>query len=168
MQHAYVGFGANLGDPYATFAAVQASLTLRGYGMLRVSQLYETAPWGGVQGGMFLNAVLEFARHGSAADFQAALQAVETELGRVRERRGAARTCDLDLLLWGDECIEQPALMVPHPLLAERRFVLVPLCDLIGEAVHPLRGVTFRALLESTSDRLDVRPATGTLNPNLV
>lgn len=167
-MHAYVGFGANLGDPPATLAAVQDDLTRHGWRVLRRSPVYATDPWGGAEGGPFINVVWEIERRDAAADFLKLLQAIEAAHGRRRTTPNAARTCDLDLLFWGSECLDEPGLIVPHPRLAERRFVLAPLCDLIADAVHPRRGVTLRTLLETTSDRLKVRRVAGSPTTNLV
>jgi 2-amino-4-hydroxy-6-hydroxymethyldihydropteridine diphosphokinase len=133
-------------------------LTRREFQILRHSPLYVSEPWGGAEGGDFVNAVLELRKRGSASDFLAELLAIETEFGRERIRRLAARTCDLDLLLWGDECVDLPELCVPHPHIPRRRFVLAPLCDLIPDALHPRMNRTFQELLRDCSDPLRVQP----------
>jgi 2-amino-4-hydroxy-6-hydroxymethyldihydropteridine diphosphokinase len=123
----------------------------------RESALYETEPWGGAEGGDFLNAVWEIERHGSPRDLLHDALDVERMLGRTRGAKPTARTCDLDVLLWGDEQWQQPDLVVPHPRLAERRFVLIPLCELIPDALHPVLKLAMCELLERCSDPLKVR-----------
>lgn len=153
---AYVGFGSNLGDGAKSFRETLGELATRGVEVLRTSALYFSEPWGGVGGGVFTNAVLEVRRCGTARAFFETLQAVEISRGRTREKPLAARTCDLDLLLWGDEIIRDPDLRVPHPRMTERKFVLVPLCELIPNSIHPERRSTFAELLQACSDPLRV------------
>ena len=83
---------------------------------------------------------------------------METALGRTRERPYAPRRCDLDLLFWNDDVITEPDLCVPHPRIAERNFVLIPLCDLIPDAVHPALGQTLAELSAASRDPLAVWP----------
>lgn len=157
-EQAYVGFGSNLGDRAAFLETAIRRLSDRGCSVLRISSLYETEPWGGAEGEAFLNAVLEVARTDSAPAFLSNLLEIERDLGRSREKPLSARTCDLDLLLWGGEVIRKPELTVPHPRLHMRRFVLVPLCDLIPDAVHPVLKLTFSELLAECPDPLQVWP----------
>jgi 2-amino-4-hydroxy-6-hydroxymethyldihydropteridine diphosphokinase len=105
-----------------------------------------------------LNAVLEIGKQGDADNFLRDLLEIEKKLGRERKIRYAARTCDLDLLLWGAEIIQRDNLMVPHPRLAKRKFVLIPLCDLISDALHPELKKPFRDLLAECPDTLNVWP----------
>ena len=128
MAIAYVGIGANLDDPAArvraAFAALAAMPQTR---LLKHSSLYRTEPQGYRPQPDFVNAVAE-------------LQAAETRAGRSRSFRNAPRTLDLDLLLYGEERIEQPGLVVPHPRMHERAFVLVPLLEIAPHAGIPGRG----------------------------
>jgi 2-amino-4-hydroxy-6-hydroxymethyldihydropteridine diphosphokinase len=127
-----------------------------GLTVLRRSAVYESEPWGGAEGDNFYNAVLEIERQGGAEEFLRSLLAVETQLGRTRERKYAPRTCDLDLLLWGNDVIDTPELTVPHPRMTQRKFILVPLCELIPDVVHPVTGQTIAELLASCADPLAV------------
>ena len=136
MTRAYVGLGANLGDREATIRAALAALP----DVVGVSQLRETAPVGVVDQPPFLNgaAVLETGLAPRA--LLDTLLAVERRLGRERHERWGPRTIDLDLLLYGDETVDEPGLTVPHPRLHERRFALEPLLDLDPELSVPGRG----------------------------
>ena len=151
-----MGFGSNLGLRAANLARAIRILGDSGLPPLRRSSVYESEPWGGADGGNYYNAVLEIERRGGAGDFLRALLSVEEQLGRTRERPYAARTCDLDLLLWGSDVIDTPELIVPHPRMTQRKFILVPLCELIPDVVHPVTGQTMEQLLASCPDTLSV------------
>jgi 2-amino-4-hydroxy-6-hydroxymethyldihydropteridine diphosphokinase len=122
----------------------------------RGSRWYDTAPVGGVATHRFLNAALELQTDLAPAVLLGALQDVERSLGRSRDVRWDDRTLDLDLLLWEDQIVELPELVIPHPELPRRRFVLAPLCDLAPDALHPLLGRRLvdllRALPEDPGD----------------
>ena len=136
MTRAYVGLGANLGDREATIGAALAELP----GLVAVSELRETDPVGVVDQPAFLNGAAALETELSARELLDALLAIERELGRERRERWGPRTLDLDLLLYGEERIDEPGLTVPHPRLHERRFALEPLADLDQELVVPGRG----------------------------
>lgn len=139
-KRAFVALGANLGDAAATLAsACEALAALPGTQLRARSSLYRSAPVG-ASGPDFLNAVVELSTTLDAPTLLAALQAVEQRHGRVRGERNAPRTLDLDLLLYGDEAFDTPALTVPHPRLHERAFVLVPLAELDAGLAVPGRG----------------------------
>jgi 2-amino-4-hydroxy-6-hydroxymethyldihydropteridine diphosphokinase len=144
---AYVGIGSNLGDRLENLrAAVRDMAGTADVRVVRSSSVYETAPVGGPQQGDFLNAVLEISTELEPHALLEALQRIENELGRVRAERFGPRTIDLDLLLYGDEEIDDPDLTVPHPRMRERAFVVVPLTELgAGNALpngRPLEPVT--------------------------
>jgi 2-amino-4-hydroxy-6-hydroxymethyldihydropteridine diphosphokinase len=136
MTRAYVGLGANLGDREATIRAALEALP----GLVGVSKLRETDPVGVVDQPPFLNAAAALETELTPRDLLDTLLAVECELGRERRERWGPRTIDLDLLLYGDETIDEPGLTVPHPRLHERRFALEPLLDLDPELAIPGRG----------------------------
>ena len=127
---AYVALGANLGDARATVnAAIEALDHLPQTRLLRASSLYRTAPWE-ASGPDFINAVAAVETALGAHELLRALQALELQAGRERPYRNAPRTLDLDLLLYGDAIIDSPELIVPHPRLRERAFVLLPLAEI--------------------------------------
>jgi 2-amino-4-hydroxy-6-hydroxymethyldihydropteridine diphosphokinase len=134
---AYIGLGANLGDREENLRAALDQLgTL---GPLRVSSFRETDPVGVTDQPRFVNAVAELETDLTAEGLLERLLEIERELGRdrSREERWGPRTIDLDLLIYGDEEIEEPGLTVPHPRLAERAFVLEPLHELAPDLVLP-------------------------------
>ena len=132
-MRAYVGLGSNLGDREATVRRAVELLGERlGIEIVAVSTLRETDPVGYEEQPRFLNGVAALEVDLTARALLDELLAIERELGRDRSRetRWGPRTIDLDLLLYGDETVEEPGLTVPHPRLAERQFVLVPLHEL--------------------------------------
>jgi 2-amino-4-hydroxy-6-hydroxymethyldihydropteridine diphosphokinase len=145
---AYVGVGSNLGDRWAHLAlAARALRAAPRVSLLRASRVWETEPIGPPQP-RYLNAALELEFAGPAGALLALLQEVERAAGRRRDGpRWSARTLDLDLLLFGDEVIRAPDLVVPHPELVARRFVLAPLAELCPARVVPGTGQTVEQLL---------------------
>jgi 2-amino-4-hydroxy-6-hydroxymethyldihydropteridine diphosphokinase len=133
---AYVGLGSNLGDREATVRHAAELIGAR-----RLSRLHETEPWGLVDQPRFVNAVAEIETSLDARGLLHELLDVERTLGRERiGPRWGPRTIDLDLLLFGDEVLDEPGLVIPHPHLHERLFVLEPLADLDPLLEIPGRG----------------------------
>jgi 2-amino-4-hydroxy-6-hydroxymethyldihydropteridine diphosphokinase len=135
---AYVGVGSNVGNPraqvLAAFGALDALPRTR---LIARSRLYRTRPFGPVQQGDFINAVAGLLTQLAAAELLAALRGLEDAAGRERSVRWGPRTLDLDLLVFGTERIDTPALTVPHPGIAERGFVLAPLHDVAPTLAVP-------------------------------
>jgi 2-amino-4-hydroxy-6-hydroxymethyldihydropteridine diphosphokinase len=142
MVRAYVGLGANLGDRERTLhAAVDALAAADGVEVAAVSTLRETEPVGVGEQPRFLNGAVALDTSLPARRLLDLLLAIEQRFGRVRvPGEHGPRTLDLDLLLYGDEQIDEPGLTVPHPQLRERRFVLEPLAELAPGLVVPGRG----------------------------
>ena len=141
MPRAYVGLGANLGNRAETLEhAVALLAAAEGVDVLAVSELRETDPVGVVDQPRFLNGAVAVDTTLSARGLLNALLAIERSLGRVRVERWGPRTVDLDLLLYGDEIVDEPGLRVPHPRLHERRFALEPLAELDPELEITGRG----------------------------
>lgn len=145
---AYIGLGTNLGDRELNLR--RALERLKELGPVRASSFRETDPVGVTDQPKFLNAAAELATELSPRALLERLLEIERELGRDRatERRWGPRVIDLDLLLFGEEAIDEPGLKVPHPRLADRRFVLEPLCELNEDLTLP-DGTRVRDLLGS-------------------
>lgn len=142
-----MGLGGNLGRPRAAFARALGRLAPHVTG-LKVSSLWRTAPVGGPRQPDYINAAAIFRTRLPARALLALLQEIEREAGRVRSgRRNQPRTLDLDLLLHGSATIRERDLVVPHPRMAERRFVLAPLAEIAPRRVVPGTGRTVAALL---------------------
>jgi 2-amino-4-hydroxy-6-hydroxymethyldihydropteridine diphosphokinase len=142
VTRAYVALGANLGDRERTLREAVAALAAEdGIEVVAVSTLRETDPVGVSEQPRFLNGAAELETTLTARELLDLLLAVEQRFGRVRiPGEHGPRTLDLDLLLYGDELIEEPGLAVPHPRLHDRRFVLEPLAELAPGLVVPGRG----------------------------
>ena len=137
MPRTFVGLGSNLGDRERNLHEAVERLTE--IGLVGVSAFRDTDPVGVVEQPNFLNAVAELSSDLSPRELLDRLLQIERELGRDRTKkeRWGPRTIDLDLLLYGDEVVDEPGLTVPHPRLAERRFVLEPLHELAPDLVLP-------------------------------
>ena len=150
---AYLGLGSNLGDRLAHLqAAVDGLGATPDVHVVAVSQVYETAPVGGPPQGDYLNAVVAVDTTLAPRDLLSLAQRLEADQQRVRAERWGPRTLDVDVLLVGDERVDEPDLVVPHPRLRERAFVLVPLADIAPDLVDP-------AALAEVPDRDGVRVA---------
>jgi 2-amino-4-hydroxy-6-hydroxymethyldihydropteridine diphosphokinase len=132
-MRAFLGLGSNLGDREALLRRAVASLP----DVVAVSPLYETDPVGGPEQGAFLNLVVELDTERSPRELLELCQQLEADAQRVRLERWGPRTLDADVLLAGDLAVDEPDLVVPHPRMWERRFVLAPLADLAPELVPP-------------------------------
>lgn len=159
MSLAAVGLGSNLRDRRANLAFAVESLDGLGE-VLEVSSLYETAAVGGPPQGDYLNAVVLLMTDRSARGLLDGLLDIERTAGRTRRVRWGPRTLDLDLLLFGDETIDEPGLTVPHPRLGERRFVLEPLAEVWSGPSLP-DGRVLGDLLAHVVDQ-EVRKVEGT------
>ena len=151
---AYIALGSNLGDREATFRSAIAALRELG-SVEAISSFYETAPIGIVEQPDFLNAVVALRTALAADELMAALLRIEQQHGRDRSASvpKGPRTLDLDLLSYGDRVTETPTLTLPHPSLAERRFVLAPLTEIAPLWRHPVSGKTAAALLSELLHR---------------
>lgn len=148
MIRVYLGLGTNLGDRLEHLERTLSLLTCRpGIQLLRLSSLYETEPVD-VQGSWFLNAVAEVETSLGPHEVLETLLQVEQACGRPPvHQQGEARVMDVDLLLYGSSIITEPNLEVPHPRMHLRRFVLVPLVELVPGLVHPGLGIRVDDLL---------------------
>lgn len=148
-ERIFIGLGSNLDDRRANLErGLDAVDRMQGTRVVRASRLLWTPPWGIREQPWFLNGVAELASDLEPATLIAALLEVERAAGRVRLERNGPRILDLDLLLFGDRVLREEAVVVPHPRMEERSFVLEPLAEIAPDVVHPVLGLPVRALLD--------------------
>ena len=159
IQNAYVGMGSNLGDRAGYLLLAVRGMLEAGLDVIRLSSIYETAPVENENQPAFLNLVAELrgSTLPSPEQLLARLLRIEYALGRTRDVPKGPRTIDLDLLIFKGELSNTEFLKLPHPLLPFRRFVLVPLNELVPNLFHPALGKSIRELLDNTSDKSAVR-----------
>ena len=155
IQNAYVGLGSNLGDRAGYLLLAVRGMLNAGLDVIRLSSIYETDPVEYEQQPAFLNMVAELRGTTLPSPEQtlARLLRIEYALGRVRDVPLGPRTIDLDLLIFKEVRADTDFLKLPHPRIAARRFVLVPLAELVPNLVHPVMGKSIRELLMETKDR---------------
>jgi len=163
-----------MGDPATNIARAIEALGARGVRVIKISSLYETEPVNVRGGGWFLNGAVEAETELMPQQLMLALLEIEQSLRR--SRRSAAegfdsnlpdpnlkepRTIDIDILLFGSSVVDTPEVVIPHPRMAERKFVLAPLAEIAPMVRHPILQQTIRELLAGTSDRSEVHPWQG-------
>jgi 2-amino-4-hydroxy-6-hydroxymethyldihydropteridine diphosphokinase len=150
----YLGLGSNLGDREGHLRAAIKKLSESGVRVMRVSPVYETEPVDYTAQGWFLNQVVEAGTDMFPMQLLAQTSRIERGLGRVRTVAKGPRTVDIDILLYGSSVVQSEKLVIPHPRMAERRFVLAPLADLAPELRHPVLGKTMRELLAQAPEQI--------------
>ncbi len=165
MPRVVILTGGNIGDVKSRLQSAQQLINDRVGAVLRCSHRYETAPWGFTdeEAAPFSNQVMEVSTDLAPEEVLDALQAIEAELGRDREaearerertgQRYSSRRIDIDILFYGDEVIATERLQVPHPLMAQREFVLQPLCEILRTKRHPQTGKTAGEMLAELKKR---------------
>lgn len=163
-----VGLGSNIGDRKAFLARALDMIGKEAGRIVASSSVWETEPWGFDAEELFLNMVIALDTSIDPPHLIQRFRSIEGRMGRPKAegKRGLAgrgiyesRIIDIDILLWGDRVISIPGLEVPHPKIADRRFVLIPLCEVAPGAVHPVTGLTATEMLDMCDDGSDVRLA---------
>jgi len=149
MKTAYLGLGSNIGNREQHLETALAKLAAPDLQIARLSSVYETEPVGLAAQRTFLNLVAEIETDLFPIQLLTRIGKIEQALGRVRTVPNGPRTLDFDILLYGRAVIHSGKLEVPHPRMAERRFVLAPLAELAPELRHPVTHKTIRAMLEA-------------------
>ena len=153
----YLSLGSNLGDRAANLEGAMDALGERGVSVLRRSALYETEPVDFLAQPWFLNCVVEAETILPPANLLEVLQEVERGMGSLKLIPKGPRLIDLDILLYDARVVSSPGVEIPHPRMAGRRFVLVPLAELAPALVHPVLQVSIEKLLALTLDKSIVR-----------
>lgn len=154
MAIVYLGLGTNIGNRRGNLVKAVALLAERVGDILALSGFMETEPWGFESENLFLNAAIKMETPLTPDELLSATQAIEREMGREKKSDGTYhdRVIDIDILLYDNRVIEQPGLIVPHPLMQERLFVMAPLAEIAPFERHPLLGQTFMELTDSLRD----------------
>jgi len=162
MRHralAYFSLGSNLGDRMGNLEVARSLMEEKMGRVEQVSKVYESSPWGFSSENPFYNCCLILSSGLKPADLMGKALQVEQELGRVREKSGYSdRLIDIDLLLYEDLVLNQPDLILPHPRMEMRKFVLLPLVELAPSLIHPVSGHTMAELLEQCRDPSGINP----------
>jgi 2-amino-4-hydroxy-6-hydroxymethyldihydropteridine diphosphokinase len=157
MNTVYLSLGSNVGDREANLARAIEELARRGGRIIRRSSFYETEPLEIRDQEWFLNCAVEAETALTPHQLITVLLEIESEMGRHRGIKYGPRNIDMDILLFGANVVNTPDLIIPHPRMAERRFVLVPMNEIASNARHPVLDKTIGELLNSTTDKSVVR-----------
>ena len=158
MKKVFLGIGTNLGNKESNLE--QAAARIKEYigPVLKSSAIYETEPWGFQAKDEFLNMVVKVETNLTPSGLLGRILMIESLLGRVRgEKQYSSRLIDIDILLFEDMIVNKESLKIPHPLLHERKFVLVPLCEIASEFIHPVLKKSIADLLNICEDQSDVK-----------
>ena len=147
MKIVYLSLGSNVGDRDKLLARTLERLASDDIRVVRISSVYETEPRDVPDQPWFLNQVVEIETSLFPKQLLARLQKIEIGIGRVRMEARGPRTVDIDILFYGDAIVSTPGLEIPHPRVADRRFVLEPLAELVPEFRHPRTRQTVREML---------------------
>jgi 2-amino-4-hydroxy-6-hydroxymethyldihydropteridine diphosphokinase len=154
LKLVYIALGSNLGDRAENLRQAREQIAAPDLRVLRASSIYETAPRDVTDQPWFLNQVIECETELFPRQLLERLQKVERAIGGKRRIAKGPREIDLDILLFGDAVVKAPELEVPHPRLAERRFVLEPLAELVPEKKHPGTRRTMREMLAGVANQV--------------
>ena len=157
---AYLGLGSNLGDRNASLREAITRLSdPEDLTVVATSSIYETAPWGYTDQPDFLNCAVGIETLFSPAELLRRIQQVEREIGRTPTWRYGPRLIDVDILLYGDLCLQlsDPNLAIPHPRMDQRAFVLIPLAEIAGDVVHPVLQRTISDLASEVGNQEGVK-----------
>ena len=157
MNKAFLSIGSNQGDRFDHLEKARKGISEFIGDITKTSSVYETAAWGFKNQADFLNRVFEVSTELKPLEIMEFIERIETELGRVRYKKWGMRKIDIDILFYNDAIIMTDHLKIPHPLLQDRKFVLVPLNEIGPELIHPVLNKSVRKLLELCKDELGVR-----------
>ena len=158
MKKVFLGLGSNLGNREAILSEAIKMIGESLGKIISSSSIYETEPWGFKSDYKFLNMVLSIETELSPSGLIGRILMIESQLGRIRcESQNSSRKIDIDIILYDNGIIEEHTLKIPHPRMHERKFVLVPLCEIAPEIMHPVLKKTMAELLKACKDKCKVK-----------
>lgn len=162
MKIVFLGIGTNLGNREVNLKKAIGRIEEFIGPVLQYSSVYKTEPWGFQTDDEFLNQVVRVETVLTPSGLLGRILMIESLLGRVRSRqRYSSRLIDIDILLYEDLILDSETLKIPHPLMYDRKFVLIPLCEIASEMIHPALKKTIAELLEICKDKSEVKKYTG-------
>ena len=157
MNNAFLLTGGNMGDRFANLELAIRYIEERIGKIVTKSSVYETAAWGLTEQAAFLNQVLLVSTIFSPQELLTTILEIENEMGRKRVEKMGPRIIDIDILFYNDEIINASNLIIPHPEIANRKFVLIPLSEIVPELVHPVLKKSIQELISLSNDSLEIR-----------
>lgn len=157
MNKTYLLLGSNMGNSRQELLQAQRHIAKQIGAITRSSALYTTGAWGKADQPDFLNQVLVVETNLTAAATMQTILSIEKKMGRIRTKKNAPRIIDIDILFFNKEIIKEETLIVPHPQIPNRRFVLIPLNELSAKFIHPVLKKTIHHLLRVCTDKLAVK-----------
>jgi 2-amino-4-hydroxy-6-hydroxymethyldihydropteridine diphosphokinase len=157
LKTAYISLGSNLGDRLQYLLDARERIEKNIGKILRQSKIYKTAAWGHTQQPDFYNQVLEVQTSFTPLQLLENCLTIEKEMGRTRGILWAERTIDIDILLFDGRSVQTTELKIPHPYLHLRNFVLVPLCEIAPDLIHPTLELSIQHLLDRCTDELETK-----------
>ena len=157
MNSTYLLLGSNIGNSREQLSTAIHQIKMNTGKLIRASHLYSTAAWGNPNQPDFLNQVIVVETKLSAQETLKSILAIEKKMGRVRTVKNAPRIIDIDILFFNKEIIDQPDIIIPHPEIQNRRFVLIPLNELAPQLIHPVLKKSVHQLLTACPDQLNVK-----------
>jgi len=157
MKRVFLGLGSNLGDREENLQEAKVRIGESIGQVVSASSVYETEPWGFESDREFLNMVLCAETYLSPSGLLGRILMIESQLGRIRsEKKFTSRNIDIDILLYDNDIVNEEALQIPHPQMHERRFVLIPLCEIAPDLIHPVLKKSSQTLLKECKDNCKV------------
>ncbi len=156
LNEAYLHLGSNKNEPLRQILAAYAKIEEQVGAIYAFSQFYKTAAWGKEDQDDFINTAILVKTTLSSAELLTTVLNIESELGRKRQEKWGPRIIDIDILFYNSDIIQSPDLVIPHPSMAERNFVLIPLMEIAGDYLHPKLNITVEDLYLNSLDTKNV------------